>query len=55
MRVLASPALINLGLNPFNWLLNTHRERDGVEALGAAHHSLSGLARSRSCRDVKLA
>lgn len=36
MRVLASPALINRWLNPYNWLLNTHLEREGVEVLGAA-------------------
>jgi beta-1,4-mannosyltransferase len=36
MRVLASPALINRWLNPYNWLLNTHLEREGVNVLGAA-------------------
>jgi len=36
MRVLASPALINRWLNPYNWLLNTHLERQGVDVGGAA-------------------
>ncbi len=36
MRVLASPALINRWLNPYNWLLNTHLERQGVDVVGAA-------------------
>lgn len=36
MRVLASPALINRWWNPYNWLLNTHLEREGVEVFGAA-------------------
>ncbi len=36
MRVLASPALINRWLNPYNWLLNTHLERQAVDIVGAA-------------------
>ncbi len=36
MRVIASPAMINRWLNPYNWLLNTHLEREGVEVVGAA-------------------
>ncbi len=36
MRVLASPALINRWLNPYNWLLNTHLEHEGVDVYGAA-------------------
>ncbi len=36
MRVLASPALINRWLNPYNWLLNTHLEHEGVDVSGAA-------------------
>lgn len=36
MRVIASPARINRWLNPYNWLLNTHLQREGVEVLGAA-------------------
>ncbi len=36
MRVLASPALINRWSNPYNWLLNTHLEREGVAVSGAA-------------------
>ncbi len=45
MRVLASPALINRWLNPYNWLLNTHLEREGVGMFVAARvASLADIA-----------
>ncbi len=35
MRVVASPALINRWFNPYNWLLNTHLAKEGVQVQSA--------------------